>query len=42
MTFSSLVIQIICISITAVFGEYLCFKNDLKPINLIGGTRADL
>lgn len=41
MTFSSLIIQIICISITAVFGEYLCFKNDMKPINL-GSGRADL
>ena len=41
LTFSSLIIQLIAISITAVFGEYLCFKNDMKPINL-GGTRADL
>merc|ERR1711931_244261 len=41
MTFSSFIIQIICISIAAVFGEYLCFKYEMKPISLLG-NRADL
>lgn len=43
LTISSFIIQLICISISAVFGEYLCFRNEMKPINLgRESSRADL
>merc|ERR1712038_1610415 len=41
-TFSSLIIQIICISISSIAGEFLCMRSEMKAIPLIGGSRIDL
>merc|ERR1711941_88325 len=42
VTFSSFIIQIICISISAIVGEYLCMRSELRAIPLLGGSRIDL
>lgn len=35
VTFSSFIIQIICISISAIVGEYLCMRSALRDIPLL-------
>ena len=41
-SFSSLVIQIICISISSIAGEFLCMRSEMKAIPLITGSRVEL
>lgn len=35
-------VQLVCIVLMVVIGEYLCFKTDLKDIPLVGANKADV